>query len=388
VQEEAWLRQGVKARRTRNEGRVVALLELRKERASRRERTGTANIAIQESERTGQNVLKTRGVSFGFGEKPLIRDFTTLISRGDKIGILGPNGCGKTTLLRLMLETNAAGKGLVPQSGTIERGTNLQIAYSDQLRAQLDENLTLSENIGHGREFVTINGQRRHVIGYLQDFLFAPDRSRQRVSSLSGGERNRLLLARLFAEPSNVLVLDEPTNDLDLDTLELLEEQIANYSGTVLVVSHDRAFLNNVVTGMLVFEKHPSEDSNRWLGENDGWFINEYVGGFDDWIARRTLPPAPAPAEKKSAPPPSPVPKKRKLNNTERRELDSLPGRIESLEAEQNRIHAQMADPAFYRQTSAEITGSQKRTEELAAELEAAYRRWEELEAIATAATK
>ncbi len=387
VQEEAWLRQGVKARRTRNEGRVVALLELRKERASRRERTGSANIEIQESGRTGQNVIKARNVSFGFGDKPLIRNFTTLLSRGDKVGILGPNGCGKTTLLRLMLETNAAGQSvLVPQSGTIERGTNLQIAYSDQLRTQLDEEQTLMDNIGHGREYVVINDQRRHVIGYLQDFLFAPDRARQRVSSLSGGERNRLLLARLFAEPSNVLVLDEPTNDLDLDTLELLEEQLANYSGTVLVVSHDRTFLNNVVTSTLVFEKYSSENPALRLGEDDGWFINDYVGGFDDWVAHRIAPPAPERIAKKATPPrPVAAPKKRKLTNVERRELESLPGRIEALEAGQLQLHASMADPSFYRQPAVEITRTQKRSEEMVAELETAYRRWEELEEIAAA---
>ena len=383
AQEEVWIRQGVKARRTRNEGRVLALMELRKERARRRERTGTARIAIQEAARTGHVVFNAEKVTFGYGDRPLIRDFTTLITRGDKIGIIGPNGAGKTTLLRLMLETGEEQARLAPQSGSIERGTNLQVAYSDQLRGQLDDDQSLVDNIGHGREFVDINGQRRHVIGYLQDFLFTPERARQRAGTLSGGERNRLLLARLFAEPSNVLVLDEPTNDLDLDTLELLEEQIANYSGTVLVVSHDRAFLNNVATGTLVFEKHPAESTERWLGPDEGWYVNEYVGGFDDWFSRRVLPPAPQ--EKKAPPPPKPAAApKRKLSNGEKRELDALPGRIEALEAEQHALVAQMADPSYYRQPPAEIARAQARGEAIVKELETAYQRWEMLEAIAT----
>ena len=272
--EEAWLRQGVKARRTRNEGRVIALLALRAERRQRRERIGSVQMEIQEAGRTGQKVLKAENVSFGYGNRPLIRVFSTLVSRGDRIGILGPNGCGKTTLLRLLIGSN----GFAPQSGGIEIGTNLQIAYADQLRGQLDEEQSLVENIGQGRDFVMIDGARRHVIGYLQDFLFTPDRSRQPVCTLSGGERNRLLLARLFAEPSNVLVLDEPTNDLDLDTLELLEEQLAAYDGTVLLVSHDRAFLNNVVTSLLVFEKHPADDTNSWLGLGRGLVCQRVCG--------------------------------------------------------------------------------------------------------------
>ena len=386
AKEEAWLRQGVKARRTRSVGRVAALMALRKERSQRRERIGSANLMIQEAGRTGQAVLKAANVSFGYDGKPLIRHFTTLLSRGDKVGILGPNGCGKTTLLRLMLETNTAGGGLVPQAGILERGTNLQIAYSDQLRAQLDEEATLAENIGHGREFVVINGQRRHVIGYLQDFLFEPERSRQRVSSLSGGERNRLLLARLFAEPSNVLVLDEPTNDLDLDTLELLEEQLAEYSGTVLVVSHDRAFLNNVVTSTLVFEKYDISRPEVRLGEGEGWYVNEYVGGFDDWVARRAPPPAPPEPEKREPTPKrEPAPKKARMTKAMRLELDGLPGRIEALEAEQAQIHASLTDPMAYRQPPAEIVRIQRRGEEIVVELETAYRRWEELEALAVA---
>ncbi|HEY8240933.1 MAG TPA: ATP-binding cassette domain-containing protein, partial [Kiritimatiellia bacterium] len=268
--EEAWLRQGVKARRTRSIGRVHALMAMRTERRARRERIGSVRMAIQEAARSGQLVLDAEDVTFGYGERPLIRDFSTVLSRGDKVGILGPNGCGKTTLLNLLLGS------LKPQAGQIETGTNLQVIYSDQLRGQLDDDKTLADNIAGGAEFVVLDGARRHVIGYLQDFLFAPERSRQRVSSLSGGERNRLLLARLFAQPSNVLVLDEPTNDLDLDTLELLEEQLDAYKGTVLLVSHDRAFLNNVVTSVLAFEKAGADKPDHWLGPDDGWFVNEY----------------------------------------------------------------------------------------------------------------
>jgi ATP-binding cassette subfamily F protein uup len=313
----------------------------------------------------------------------LIRDFSTVLTRGDKVGIIGPNGCGKTTLLRLLLEPEGTHGGLTPQAGRITHGTNLQIAYSDQLRTQLDEKQSLADNISQGREFIMINGFRRHVISYLEDFLFTPDRARQPVSILSGGERNRLLLARLFSEPSNVLVLDEPTNDLDLDTLELLEEQMASYSGTVLMVSHDRAFLNNVATSVLVFEKHPNDRTDLWLDDSGGWFINEYVGGYDDWAARRALPPEREP-DKKPAPPPRPKSSKKQLSSWERRELDDLPGKIEALEAEQAQWHARIADPALYRQPSAEITSAQQRAEALVTELEAAYRRWEELESIAS----
>jgi ATP-binding cassette subfamily F protein uup len=266
-------------------------------------------------------------------------------------------------------------------------GTNLRIAYADQLRGQLNDEQTLAENIAQGREFVMIQGVRRHIFGYLQDFLFAPDRVRQPAGSLSGGERNRLLLARLFAEPSNVLVLDEPTNDLDLDTLELLEGQLAAYQGTVLLVSHDRTFLNNVVTGVLVFEKHSPDSTTRWLGADDGWYVNEYVGGYDDWAARRILPACPEPAEQNG--PPRPVresaPRKRRLAEKERRELEGLPGRIEALEAEQAQWHAHLADPAFYRQAGAEIARARQRTDQLTAELEATCRRWEELEALVAA---
>jgi ATP-binding cassette subfamily F protein uup len=337
-------------------------------------------MTIQEADRTGQIVLKAESVIFGYDTRALIHDFSEVITRGDRIGILGPNGCGKTTLLRLLLEPS--GTGLTPLSGKITHGTNLQIAYSDQLRAQLDENLSLAENIIHGKEFIMLQGVKRHVIGYLEDFLFTPDRARQPVSVLSGGERNRLLLARLFAQPSNVLVLDEPTNDLDLDTLELLEEQLAAYTGTVLIVSHDRSFLNNVVTSVLAFEKHPPGRNDIWLKPDEGWFVNEYVGGYDDWSAKRLLPPEAEPAAKPAAPKPEHAPR-RKLTFKERKELDELPGRIEAMEEEQAQWHACLADPAFFRKPKAEITHATDRSEALATALQAAYKQWETLEAIA-----
>lgn len=382
--EEEWLTRGVKARTTRNQGRVRALEELRAERARRRERTGSVQMSIQEAERTGQVVLKAKDLSFGYGDRPLIRSFSTVLGRGSRVGILGANGCGKTTLLRLLLEPTGVAEGLVAQSGGVVHGTNLQVAYSDQLRVRLDEDQTLADNIAEGREFVMLHGVRRHIIGYLEDFLFPPDRARQPVRSLSGGERNRLLLAKLFAEPSNVIVLDEPTNDLDYDTLELLEEQLSLYRGTVLIVSHDRTFLNNVVTSVLVFEKHPAGSTDRWLGPDDGWYVNEYVGGYDEWAERRVFPPEPEPVEKKAAsrPPRERAPKKRRITDKEKKELSVLPGRIEALEAEQNRWHSTMADPAFYRKGGEEVARAKARAEEIITELETAYHRWEELEGI------
>jgi len=377
--EEVWVRQGVKARRTRSIGRVHALMALRSERRARRERIGSVRMAIQEAARSGQLVLDAEKVSFGYSDKPLIRDFSTVLSRGDKVGILGPNGCGKTTLLNLLLGS------LKPQSGQIETGTNLQVIYSDQLRGQLEDDKALVDNIAGGAEYVMIEGNRRHVIGYLQDFLFTPDRARQRVSSLSGGERNRLLLARLFAQPSNVLVLDEPTNDLDLDTLELLEEQLDAYKGTVLLVSHDRAFLNNVVTSVLAFEKGSSERPGTWLGPDDGWFVNEYVGGYDDWSKQRAVPPTPVTVEKEESAPRPKSAAKKKLSLKEKQELEALPGRIEALEAEQDKLHGLMADPAFYKTGGKDFAQARQRSEDIVIELETAYRRWEELEAKAEA---
>jgi ATP-binding cassette subfamily F protein uup len=384
-QEEAWLRRGVKARRTRNEGRVRDLLALRAERAERREHGGSVQMSIQEAERSGRIVLKAHGVTFGYRARPLLRGLDTQIVRGDRVGILGPNGCGKSTLLRLLLEAEQPDGGLRPQAGSIVHGSRLQIAYADQLRSLLEDTHTLVETIAGGQEFVNLDGGRRHVIGYLQDFLFTAERARQPVGSLSGGERNRLLLALLFAQPSNVLVMDEPTNDLDLDTLELLEERLAGYRGTVLVVSHDRAFLNNVVTSTLAFEKGQPGNPGVWLGPDDGWFVNEYAGGYDDWLARRAQPPAqePGPVATVAAPPKTDRPKKRRLWEKDRRELEALPGRIEALEAEQTEWHARLADPAFYRQAKADdVTQARTRLQQIETDLEAAYHRWTELEAL------
>jgi ATP-binding cassette subfamily F protein uup len=364
AQEEVWIRQGIKARRTRNEGRVRALKRLRDEHAARRARTGQARITIQEAERSGKVVVEAENVSFEYNHRTVIRDLNTTILRGDKVGIIGPNGSGKTTLLRLLLGD------LQPARGTLRRGMNLEVAYFDQYRAALEEEKTVQENVGQGRDMITVNGQTRHVLSYLQDFLFAPERARQPVKALSGGERNRLLLAKLFTQPANVLVLDEPTNDLDADTLELLEELLIDYSGTVLLVSHDRAFLNNVVTSTLAFE-------------GDG-VVREYVGGYDDWLRQR---PAPAPSKSPQTPAAiSPRPetaraKSAKLSYKDQRELDALPRKIETLEAERAALHEQMGTARFYQQDKAEADKVRVRAAQLDRELQAAYARWEELEA-------
>jgi ATP-binding cassette subfamily F protein uup len=364
--EEAWIRQGVKARRTRNEGRVRALKELRRIRSERRERIGTANIQVQEAERTGKLVVEAQGVHFSYGGRPVISGLSTTIIRGDKIGVIGPNGSGKTTLLKLLLGD------LRPQQGTIKHGKNIEVAYLDQHRAQLDDERTVADNVANGSDHVTVGGNRRHIIGYLQDFLFPPARSRSPVKVLSGGERNRLLLAKLFTRPSNVLVLDEPTNDLDIETLDLLEELLMDYSGTVLLVSHDRAFINNVVTSTLVFE-----------GEGR---VTEYVGGYDDWLRQRCRrpeePAAMARLEEKKEPVRPAAAKQRKLTFREQKELEELPKRIEELEAEQQRLHATMADPAFYRDSGNKVTSTTTRLENVEKELADVYKRWEELEAV------
>jgi len=321
-------------------------------------------MAIQESDRSGKMVVEAINVAFEYSGKPVIRDLNTVIMRGDKVGIIGPNGAGKTTLLRLLLGQ------LEPTRGTLKIGTNLEVAYFDQYRAALDEDKTVQENIGQGSETVTINGQPRHVLSYLQDFLFTPNRARQPVRALSGGERNRLLLARLFTRPSNLLVLDEPTNDLDSDTLDLLEELIIDYAGTVLLVSHDRAFINNVVTSSLVFE-------------GDG-VVNEYVGGYDDWLRQRA-----APVEAKSSakpklemPEPARVSAAKKLSNKDQRELDALPATIEKLEAQRSELNTQMGAPEFYQQEKAAIGKTQMRVAQIETELKTAYARWEALEAL------
>ena len=365
AQEEAWIRQGIKARRTRNEGRVRALKQMREERRERRGRVGKARMQIQEAERSGKIVVEAEGVEFAYDGKPVIQGLTTTIMRGDKVGIIGPNGTGKTTLLRLLLGD------LEPQAGHIKRGANLEIAYFDQYRAALDEEKTVQDNVGEGRDMLTINGQSRHVLSYLQDFLFTPQRARQPVKALSGGERNRLMLARLFTRPSNVLVLDEPTNDLDADTLDLLEELVMDYDGTVLLVSHDRAFLDHVVTSTLVFEGDAR--------------VNEYVGGYEDWLRQRPEPKAGESGTKKakaSASSAEPPMKSAKLSYKDQRELDQLPGRIEQLERDQGELSASMSDPEFYRQDAAAITASQTRLAEIEAELAAAYARWETLESM------
>ena len=326
------------------------------------------NIQIQEAERTGKLVVDAEGVGYGYGDKQVIRGLSTTIIRGDKVGIIGPNGSGKTTLLKILLGE------LKPQIGKLKLGTNMQVAYLDQHRVQLDDEKTVQDNVANGSDHVTVNGLQRHIIGYLQDFLFAPARARSPVKVLSGGERNRLLLAKLFTQPSNVLVLDEPTNDLDMETLDLLEELLMDYPGTVLLVSHDRAFINNVVTNTLVFE-------------GDGQ-VNEYVGGYDDWLRqsknrKEALAPA-APArteEKKSAPAPQKE-KPRKLTFKEQKEIEALPQRIEALDAEQQQIIATMGAPAFYKESGAKVASTKARLETVEKELAESYKRWDELEAL------
>jgi len=360
--EEAWIRQGVKARRTRNEGRVRTLQKLRAEAKARRSKTGNVRLELQKAERSGRLVIEAGEVSHSYGQTSIIRDFSTTIMRGDKIGIIGPNGAGKTTLLNILL------KEITPDNGSVRHGTQLQVAYFDQLRAQLDEQKTAVQNIGEGNDFIIFNDQKRHVISHLQDFLFSPERSRLPVHVLSGGERNRLLLARLFAKPANVLVLDEPTNDLDAETLELLEELLFDYKGTLLLVSHDRAFLNNVVTSTIVFE--------------GGGVVTEYAGGYDDWLLQK---PKSAETllekkEAKKARPPSPYAKPGKLGFKQSRELSELPRRIDELESEQKSLHAAMSDPFFYKKSREEIAALQKRLTEVEQDIEANYLRWEILE--------
>jgi ATP-binding cassette subfamily F protein uup len=360
AQEEVWIRQGVEARRTRNEGRVRALEQLRIQRSQRRERIGQVEIRVQDAAPSGKLVFEATRVTQAFGGAPVIADFSARIMRGDRIGIIGPNGCGKTTLIKLLVGE------MEPGAGEIRRGTGLLPAYFDQQREQLDAAASIMDNVtGGSGETVTIDGQPRHVSGYLRDFLFPPERLHAPVSMLSGGERNRLLLARLFARPSNLLVMDEPTNDLDVETLELLEEMVANYAGTLLLVSHDRAFLDNVVTSTLVFE-----------GQGQ---VNEYVGGYSDWLRQRK---SGGPAAPGSAPPAavrSPA-KPRRLSYKEQRELDAMPERIQRLEAEQLEIQAAIADPALFQRDDERGTAALRRLESLAAELETAYSRWDALE--------
>jgi len=368
AQEEVWIRKGIEARRTRNEGRVRALKRLRELRLERREQPGKVRMQIQAEKRSGRLVIEAENVRYSIGDRPIVTDLTTTIQRGDKIGIIGPNGSGKTTLLRLLLGE------LKPQAGEIEHGTNLEIAYFDQLRAQLDESKSILDNVGEGRDAVTINGRTRNLIGYLEDFLFSKERVQAPITALSGGERNRLLLARLFARPANLLVMDEPTNDLDLETLEILEDLLLDYEGTLLLVSHDRAFLNNIVTSTLALD-----GTGR---------VVETVGGYDDWLSQNGAANQPKVEEKprKSAPqesaeaPKKPSYKEKREREAQKRELDELPKRIESLEAEIHERTALMADPAFYQQAETEITRAVGRLNELQEELSRAYARWEELE--------
>jgi len=374
AQEEAWIRQGVEARRTRNEGRVRALKALRIERSERRERIGQIDVRVQDAAPSGKLVFEAEHVTRSFDGKPIIADFSARIMRGDRIGIIGPNGCGKSTLIKLLVGE------LEPTSGSIRRGTNLKAAYFDQQRDQLDETASIMDNVtGGSGDSIVIDGRARHVSGYLRDFLFPPERLQAPVTMLSGGERNRLLLARLFAQPSNLLIMDEPTNDLDVETLDLLEELVANYEGTLLLVSHDRAFLDNVVTSTLVFE-------------GDGR-VNEYVGGYSDWLRQRRAqaraPAARAPtaattsAAAQSAPAGAATaipPKARRLSYKDQRELDALPGKIQLLEEEQRGLQAAIADPELFRQSPDRAAAALQRLERLARELEAAYARWDSLE--------
>jgi ATP-binding cassette subfamily F protein uup len=368
AQEEVWLRRGVKARRTRDEGRVRALMRMREERAARRARVGSVRLTIDVAERTGQLVFEADNVSKSYGGAPIVQDFSTRILRGDRIGLIGPNGVGKTTLLRLLVGE------LEPDKGEIERGANVQVAYFDQQREQLDPERTVVDTVADGNDTVTIGGVTRHVYGYLEDFLFPPERARSPVKALSGGERNRLLLARLLTQPANVLILDEPTNDLDIETLELLEAQLVDFPGTLLIVSHDRTFLDHVVTSTLVFE-------------GDGR-IEEYVGGYEDWQRHRQLrlqaATKPDPASSRTSPPQPAADRKprakAKLSFNERREFDELPDRIAALEAEDARLQASINNPDFYRETKSAIEATLARIEALRGELEAAYSRWDELD--------
>jgi len=365
AQEEAWLRQGVKARRTRNEGRVRALQAMRNERSERRQREGTARIEIQTGSMSGQKVIEAKDISFSYGDQPIVRNFTTTIWRGDKIGMIGPNGGGKTTLLKLLLGR------LQPDSGTVKLGTNLQVVYLDQLRGLIDDAKTVAQNVAGDAETVNFQGRARHIHSYLQDFLFRADRIRMPAKMLSGGERNRLLLARLFLQPANVLVMDEPTNDLDAETLELLEELLLEFTGTLLLVSHDRTFLDNVVMGTLIFE-----------GEGR---VTEYTGGYEDWVRQRpsALTAASPPAEPKPAAKPVPtarVDKGPKFLKREQRELEELPAQIEKMEMDLSALNERMWDPALYKNEPGKLPLLKTEHAVLEERIKNGYMRWEQLE--------
>jgi ATP-binding cassette subfamily F protein uup len=365
AQEEAWIRKGVEARRTRNEGRVRRLEQLRRERSERRERSGNVNLAVSEGQRSGKMVAELLNVSHSYGERQLIQDFSTIILRKDRIGLIGPNGAGKTTLLKIIL-----GK-LTPSSGEVRLGVNLTVGYFDQMRSQLDETATLADTINPGSEWIEIGNQRKHVMSYLEDFLFPPARANSPVSSLSGGERARLVLARLFARPTNILVMDEPTNDLDIETLELLEELLQDYPGTVLLVSHDRAFLNNVITQTIA-----AEGGGEW---------REYVGGYDEWLAQRPVKSATATEEKGPKKNIAPVnakskPGKARITSWEQKELDGLPQAIADLETEQAVLSARLADGQLYRDAPQEVEAINAQLKTLEEELEKLFTRWTVLE--------
>ena len=371
AQEEVWIRQGIKARRTRNEGRVRSLEKMRRERGERREQLGSVNIQVDVGQKTGKRVVEVEHISYTLPNgRVLVDDFSTLVQRGDKIGLIGPNGVGKTTLLKILLGELKPDEN--PESKIIQ-GTNLQVAYFDQLRSQLDENRSVKDNLDRGADKVTVNGKEKHVISYLQDFLFAPDRANSPVNALSGGERNRLLLAKLFIKPANVLVLDEPTNDLDVDTLELLEELLLNYTGTVLIVSHDRAFINNLVTSCFVFE-----------GEGK---ISEFFGSYDDWLRQRSTTKKPEKKKAKAVEKKEVVAETKPDNNTgkklsfnDQQELKNLPKEIETLESKVTDLEAQMADPNFFKQEHHVTAAVTDELQEINATLKTKYDRWEELE--------
>ena len=373
AEEEVWIRKGVEARRTRNEGRVRALMAMRSERRARRERIGRAKFTVAEASESGKRVFEAERVSVSFDDHVVIRDLNLKIQRGDRVGIVGPNGGGKSTLLRLLMGE------LEPSTGKVIRGARLEAAYYDQQRARLNLSASVQDNVNDGNTFVPIGGENRHVSGYLRDFLFRPDQLRTPASALSGGERNRLLLAKLFARPANLLVLDEPTNDLDLDTLEILEERVADFDGTLLLVSHDRAFLDRVVTSLLVLE-----------GEGQ---VQEFIGGWTDyanWRAARPHTPAPPrePASSRQSETPgvhakeSTLPRSRRLSFKEQREFDSLPATIESLENDKSELERAVADPAFYQRPQDEVRRALTTLQSLGAEIDAAYARWAELEAL------
>ncbi|HEY0682560.1 MAG TPA: ATP-binding cassette domain-containing protein [Steroidobacter sp.] len=369
AQEEVWIRKGVEARRTRNEGRVRRLEALREQRAARREQMGSVKLTLDSGERSGKLVAELTDVGKSFGDRPIVRDLSMRVMRGDRVGLIGPNGAGKSTLIKLIL-----GK-LEPDSGSVRLGTNLAVAYFDQLREQLDPEKSVAETISPGSDWIEIGSERKHVMTYLGDFLFPPQRANSPVKALSGGERNRLLLARLFARPANVLVMDEPTNDLDIDSLELLEDTLQNYGGTLLLVSHDRTFLDNVVTQTLV-----AQGNGRW---------QEYVGGYSDWLAQRPAPLAPAPSkpkqETKAAPrAPAPV----KLSYKETRELAQLPAEIETLEQRQQELTERMSSADYHKQGPEQMKADRKLAEDLEREMSEKFERWSTLEAKAEAAAK